>query len=256
MILNGKNNNAYCDFLPLWDGSGTKLTCGIKKSDNPVKVTKYSWDLMNPDVDYGLMVDARDGQPYRTVKIGDQIWMAENLNYAGAQEIVDSNNVSGNDRRSTCYNNNIMNCHKYGRYYRWSAIMDSAKTNCGNGRLCGTDTITHVQGICPEGWHVPDTTEWNSFMDEVGRWNTGAIMSLSGWMYDSGTDTFGFGAYPGGKMYSYDGNDFFGENAYFASATESGSDNVYLLEITYSFSVYLSAYYKYYYYQLRCVKDE
>ena len=258
VIRNGADNFSYCDILPLWDGSGTKLSCGIKKTDSLVNVTKYSWDLMNPNIDYGIMVDARDGQPYRTVKIGNQTWMAENLNYADASDYLDTTNAADIDYKSSCYNNVMLNCHKYGRYYRWSAVMDSAKTKCGNGSLCNMDSLTHVQGICPDGWHVPDTTEWKTLIDNVGSWDASAIMSLSGWMNDSGTDTYGFSAYPGGVLTShgYGYTNYFSEYAGFATSVEYGAEYFYYQEISYTFSANIQMGYKYYYYHVRCVMDE
>jgi hypothetical protein len=51
------------------------------KSSSSFAGQKTAWDYLNPEIDYGEMVDDRDGQIYKTVKIGDQVWMAENLNY-------------------------------------------------------------------------------------------------------------------------------------------------------------------------------
>ena len=69
--------------------------------------------------EFGKLKDDRDGQTYRTVKIGDQWWMAENLNYAYLQptETLDSS--------SFCYDNDPENCKQYGRLYLFSAAMDS-----------------------------------------------------------------------------------------------------------------------------------
>ena len=94
---------------------------------------KANWALMNPEISYGELTDARDGQVYRTVEIGDQIWMAENLNYAymvKTQEL---------DSSSFCYGNKIENCEKYGRLYLLSEAVDSAALFSENGKGCGYD---------------------------------------------------------------------------------------------------------------------
>ena len=91
--------------------------------------------------EFGKLKDDRDGQTYRTVKIGDQWWMAENLNYAYLQptETLDSS--------SFCYDNDPENCKQYGRLYLFSAAMDSAglfssdAEGCGNGAECPFDHI-------------------------------------------------------------------------------------------------------------------
>jgi uncharacterized protein (TIGR02145 family) len=112
--------------------------------------------------------DKRDGKTYRTVKIGKQTWMAENLNYK-----TDS---------SWCYDNKDSNCKKYGRLYHWDAAMKA----------------------CPAGWHLPDTAEWGKLENFVGKDSAGTkLKSKSDWNYyhDAvpGTDDFGFSAMPGGS---------------------------------------------------------
>lgn len=94
----------------------------------------------------GHFTDARDGQTYRTVKIGKQIWMAENLNYY--YDIGTARSMCANDR-----------CNS-GRLYTWSAAMDSAAffDDCdGCNTSKGRDVI---RGVCPAGWHLPDSAEW------------------------------------------------------------------------------------------------
>ena len=154
-----------------------------------------------------LLTDLRDGQTYRTVKIGTQEWMAENLNYK-----VDS---------SFCYNDSAKYCEKYGRLYTWN----SAAT------------------ICPIGWHLPDTTEWRTLINAVAGGNCSfscsgpisALKSMSGWNSGNGTDDFGFSALPAGNRtyinfeYSYINE---GKNAYFWSSTENGSYRAYSLNLS------------------------
>ena len=76
-------------------------------------------ELPGGDCNYGTLTDTRDGQTYKTVTIGDQVWMAENLNYAYTGVPY---NYSGNtsDSTSWCYKNEPENCAKYGRLYTWA----------------------------------------------------------------------------------------------------------------------------------------
>ena len=165
--------------------------------------------------EYGELVDERDGQTYKTVKIGDKVWMAENLNYDPGQGGSGSSAYDW----SWCYDDDPSNCAKYGRLYTWAAAMDSATTYCGFGKSC---TATHpVQGICPSGWHLPDTTDWHDLIVAAGgKYSAGAkLKSTSGWENDgygndgNGTDAFGFSALPSGYR-SRDGGDYYTAGGY------------------------------------------
>ena len=165
--------------------------------------------------EYGELVDERDGQTYKTVKIGDKVWMAENLNYDPGQGGSGSSAYDW----SWCYDDDPSNCAKYGRLYTWAAAMDSATTYCGFGKSC---TATHpVQGICPSGWHLPDTTDWHDLIVAAGgQYSAGAkLKSTSGWENDgygndgNGTDAFGFSALPSGYR-SRDGGDYYTAGGY------------------------------------------
>jgi uncharacterized protein (TIGR02145 family) len=119
-------------------------------------------------------VDLRDSKEYKTVKIGSQIWMAENLNYG----------ASG----SKCYDNKTENCDKYGRLYDWN----TAKT------------------ACPSGWHLPSDSEWTKLTDYVGSKTAKQLKAKSGWSDgDNGSDVHGFSALPGG--YGYSGGYFYND---------------------------------------------
>lgn len=123
----------------------------------PSSSSKASWAYLNPAISYGEMIDDRDGQVYKTVEIGEQTWMAENLNYAYLSL------ESGLDSLSFCYDNDSLNCSKYGRLYRWSAAMDSAGMFGTAGKGCGYSVCSptgKVRGVCPMGWHLPSKDEF------------------------------------------------------------------------------------------------
>ena len=144
---------------------------------------------LNPNIPYGTMTDSRDGQSYLTVVIGSQTWMAENLNY----EYKVDGLVYGNG----CYHDSAQYCERYGRLYTWGAAIDSAMTGCGRGKDCAADT-GRTQGVCPNGWHLPDSTEWETLFAAVGGQSTAgtALKTTSGWINNAGTDTYGFSAPP------------------------------------------------------------
>lgn len=149
----------------------------------------------------GFFTDVRDCRTYRTVVIGTQTWMAENLDYEAAD--------------SYCYNDSADYCDKYGRLYSWAATMDSAAVWNVNGMGCSETERCHpiypVQGVCPSGWHVPTIEEWDTLYAAVGE-DTAVeemLKSSDGWINGSdGTDSYGFSVLPGGYI---DGLGLWGE---------------------------------------------
>jgi uncharacterized protein (TIGR02145 family) len=97
-----------------------------------------------------LFTDTRDGQVYRYEEIGNVFWMAENLNYQSTN--------------SVCYDNTNSYCNQYGRLYGHQEVMQSA--NISNNVPSG------VQGICPNGWHLPSKNEWQLLIDEYDDGNS------------------------------------------------------------------------------------
>ena len=209
----------------------------------------------------GTMTDSRDGQTYKTVKIGNQVWMAENLNYAYTGVPY---NYSGNtsDSTSWCYSNAAANCTKYGRLYTWAAAMDSVGTWSTNGKGCGygkTCSPTYpVRGVCPEGWHLPTQTEWNTLFTAVGGQSTAGKMlkSTSGWnSSDNGTDAYSFSALPAGYRYSSGNFILEGSFASFWSSSESYSRGAYRMALDYNDNAFLDGDYKDLGFSVRCVRD-
>jgi len=188
--------------------------------------------------------------------------MAENLNYTYNGVPY---NFSGNfsDSTSWCYGNDPANCAKYGRLYTWAAAMDSVGMWSTNGKDCGYNKMCSptypVRGVCPEGWHLPTYTEWNTLFTAVGVSSTAGevLKSTSGWdSSGNGTDAFGFSALPAGGR-DYNGN-YYGEDNYalFWSSSERGSGRACNTFLIYSNDcARIDNDFKNYAFSVRCVKD-
>ena len=103
------------------------------------------------------MVDKRDGQHYRIVAIGNQIWMGEDLNYK--------------TKKSRCFEDKDAYCGAFGREYTWEGAMDGAGIFSKNGKGCGYKKMCFpdypVRGICPEGWLLPDSLDLVELIENV-----------------------------------------------------------------------------------------
>jgi uncharacterized protein (TIGR02145 family) len=169
------------------------------------------------------LTDSRDGKAYRTVKIGAQTWMAENLDYPA--------------EGSKCYDNEPANCEIYGRIYNWNTARKS----------------------CPSGWHLPSDAEWKVLDRAVGGEDVAGkkLKAGSGWNNNgNGTDEYGFSALPGG--YGGSGGSFshVGYNGYWWSATEDYAGNAYSRSMHYFDSNVLRYYYsKSNLFSVRCLQD-
>lgn len=223
---------------PLSKEYGNKFYCS---ANGWVNLEIWSWDVpkevrLNPNIAYSSMTDERDGQTYKTVTIGTQTWMAENLNYA------DSVNTPSLMNHSWCYDDDPKKCAVTGRFYSFAAAIDSVAlaNDKDNPQFCGVETdcdrlsdenlaLHPIQGICPEGWHLPSNAEWNILIAYAGGDSVAGtkLKSTGGWGWssiwgdfeDNGTDDFGFSALPAGIRESdtYTSADFF---AYFWSASQ------------------------------------
>ena len=217
------------------------------KSSSSEKAESSSSKAIEPAE--GTLTDSRDGKTYKTVTIGTQIWMAENLNYKSTN--------------SYCYKDSVEYCAKYGRLYTWTAAMDSVGTWSANGKGCGDGKVCSptypVRGICPAGWHLPSKAEFETLITAVGGIGTAGMMlkSTSGWNSNgNGTDAYAFSALPAGYRddYGYYINE--GYYADFWSSTEYNSGSAYRMYLCYRYDDgYLDLIYKVDAFSVRCLKD-
>lgn len=167
-------------------------------------------------IKYGTFIYG--GQTYKTVTIGTQTWMAENLNYADSTAMP---NLKGN---SWCYRNSADNCAKYGRLYTWTAAMNIDSSYQSTKASAMISTLQ--QGVCPTGWHIPTNEEWKMLENAVGGRGVAGmkLKSTSGWFSNgNGTDSYGFSARSAG--FRTNDGDFYNVNnyGYWWTATEYGS---------------------------------
>lgn len=242
LLIRGKDNEA---FINDFDGYESNFSVRCVKGDGVVPVSSSSVssssvssssrtkqagaeplleaadEQFNPDIEYGTMTDSRDGKTYKTVKVGSATWMAENLNYAGNEIGV-----------STCFNDDDRFCELYGHFYSRSAAMNSS--SCAYKSSCDLGT-GHIQGICPDGWHIPTNKEAQDLVN-LASGHALPLMSAKGWKtgITPGTDTYGLSFVGAGCYCSDDGFHSLGEYGrlwvYYASSTQyyiviRGSEN-------------------------------
>ena len=253
MGLDYNDDNAY--LYNSFKNNGFSVRCVKDGSTNKIVASSSSFAVIRSsssikvEVKTGSITDARDGQSYKTVSIGTQTWMAQNLNYETAN--------------SYCFSNTPSNCTKYGRLYTWAVAMDSAGTWSVNGKGCGygkTCSPTYpVRGVCPTGWHLPTQTEWNTLFAAVGGTNTAGtkLKSTTGWNSSgNGTDDYSFSALPTGYRSNFGNYSFEGINADFWSSTEGNSYYAFIVFLRYDGGSANPVYHdKYYGFSVRCVKD-
>ncbi len=183
-----------------------------------------------PAQQYGAFKDSRDGRIYKTVKIGSQVWMAENLNtdrFRNGDTIPEAKTseeweaAGKNQQPAWCYyENSPSNGIKYGKLYNWFAVMDP-------------------RGLAPKGWHMPSDAEWTALTDYLGGQEKAGVKmkSKNGWRGEgNGTNNTGFSGLPGG--YRSSNMEFFGIGmyGYWWSSTENSTLYAWNRFLGYSFS--------------------
>ncbi len=179
-----------------------------------------------------------DGNTYDAVKLGKQVWMASNLkttHYADGTAIPAGNMMTDNGSDPHRYNpnDNSSMVNSYGYLYNWSAAMKKANSSSANP--------SGVQGVCPNGWHMPSDAEWKELTDYLSsqtKYQSGgsaniakSLAATSGWDQSSvansvgnnqsSNNATGFNAGPAGECQQTP--NYFGGCAYFWTATKYGN---------------------------------
>lgn len=234
---------------------------GDELSFTTLEENNSSGIIFNPNLTYGTVTD-NDGNTYKTIEIGTQIWMAENLKTTKYQNGDAIPNVTDNTSWTNLstgayanYNNNANNVATYGRLYNWYAVNDSRK-------------------LCPQNWHVPTDTELKTLEMYLGMSTTEANdtgfrgVDVGGKLKETGTahwnssnsgatNSSGFTALPGGYRY-YNNGGFYviGSNGFWWSASEYNASYAWYRNLYYAGSDVIRNFnYKRNGYCVRCVRD-
>jgi len=226
LICNANKWKRYDIFSAVEEEENSKPESSSSENEwedyEPVSSSSTKVSSSSESEERGTFTDTRDDQIYKYVKIGNQVWMAENLNYE--------------TENSYCYDDDPANCEKYGRLYTWDAALNA----------------------CPSGWHLPTAEEFATLISNVGGEEGAAIMlkSTTGWYEDGhGVDKYGFNVLPAGYRSNLGRFDIAGKYAYFWSATECTEDYANLLGLLYSHEdALLGNLIKYDAYSVRCLR--
>ena len=210
----------------LYIGYGDSLESGMLDAPDTNKI--YTFQFATNITCPGTPTVTYEGQVYNTIQIFSQCWLKENLNVGtmilGIQEMEDNEVIE-----KYCYDDEPAKCEIYGGLYQWREMMSY-------------ETTPGIQGICPDGWHIPTDEEWKVLEGAVdsyygigdSEWddawelrgaNVGTnLKSTTGWHVNTGLDLYGFTALPSGDR-GYDGNFYvLTYNCPFWSSTEYSSN--------------------------------
>ncbi|MCX6257624.1 MAG: hypothetical protein NTW49_06995 [Bacteroidia bacterium] len=203
-----------------------------------------------------FLYDKRNGKNYKTVLIGKQCWMAENLNIGKMlntnENIKDTANFSKDNGilEKFCFDNDSLNCNKYGALFQWDEMMQYTRSES-------------CQGICPDGWHIPAAKEWHDLIASSGGYLEagGHLKGKTEWNDpNTGADnSTGFTALGTGRMVVARKVQFTEKNYFtnFWSSTPYENDYGWAYILYYN-TPYIDRYniYKKYALHVRCLKNE
>jgi uncharacterized protein (TIGR02145 family) len=184
-----------------------------------------------PTNGYGLNITDVEGNSYKTVYIGTQTWMAENLKASKYNDGTDIPNITDNTQWSNLttgawayYNNDVANNAKYGKLYNWYAVSPTTNGN---------------KNVCPTGWHVPSDAEWTVLTDYLGGLNVaGGKIKEAGiinWFNpnNEASNITLFTAVPGGFRDNGGNSNFIGAHCYIWSSSNATLSTAFERELSY-----------------------
>lgn len=247
VMIQGSSNNGSNNTNRSSSSSVHSVPVSSSSSGYSITITLRSSSSLavNHDGYKGTLKDSRDGKTYKTIGIGENIWMAENLNYK-----TDS---------SWCYNNLEEKCDYAGRLYKWTDVVKLPPSYIDSI----VDISGKYQGICPSGWHIPAPSDFSNMVEHVikpqavyDETRAGVVFSsTTGWKRDQGIDSVGFNVKPTG--YRTETGSFISDSSYASFWTTNGNGYYYVTYPTYYFTGFPigTTPMKYYARSLRCVKD-
>lgn len=227
-------------------------TCTLTRNVIPISnATCGATNVHNSTKTYGTLTDI-DGNLYKTIIIGTQEWMAENLKTSRYRNgdlipvVTDGNQWASGITGKTCWYNN-----------------DSATYNCPYGKLYNYYTVTDTRNVCPTGWHVPSDPEWTTLFTFLGGTSVaGGKLKTTGTQYwttnTTATNESGFSAIPGGQRNNNGGTNTFSNLGIWASwwsTTETSSTNAWYIFLNSNASTAKQAWSKQYGFYVRCLRD-
>ncbi len=178
-------------------GNGYQVIIPILKAKYSINNQKTDFVLFPKQSICGNPITDIDGNTYKTVQIGNQCWMAENLRTSSYSNGSVIPNVKENEKWATLntgawcnYDNNQFNDHTYGKLYNWYTVADQ-------------------RNVCPTGWHIPSDDEWTILNNYLGGDDVAGVKMKSTYMWKNngnGLNSSGFNGLPGGYCNNADGN--------------------------------------------------
>ncbi len=209
------------------DSTSTSTSTDSTSISTSTDSTGVSTNTDSTNLDGTVLKDV-NGNIYKTVVIGDQVWMAENLKVTKYND--------GSPISVIYYDNDVNNVSSYGALYNWYTVTTK---------------------ICPVGWHVPSDAEWTTLTDYIGSDAGTKLKSISGWDNDgNGTDDYGFSGVPGGLRSDGGNFKYIGSHGTWWSSTPHYSSSAWLRSLD-SNNSNLSRidYGKVGCFSVRCIKD-